>query len=55
MPIQKTRSSQSKASSLESYEKQPTEEAYGIQKLEAYGIVKMSLLSVSLLLEAAVH
>ena len=55
MPNQKTKSSQSKASLLESYEKQPTEEAYGLQKLKAYGIVKKSLLSVSLLLKAAVH
>ena len=52
---QKTKSSQRKASSLENYEKQPTEETYGLQKWEAYGIVNKSLLSVSLLLEAAVH
>ena len=55
MPNRKTKRSKIKASSLESYEKQPTEEAYGLHKWEAYGIFKKSLLSVSILLEAAVH
>ena len=55
MPNQMTKSYQSKASSFESYEKQPTEEAYGFQKWEAYGLNKKSLLSVYQLVEAAVH